>query len=50
MMGLGSYPSITLEQARKIAQQIKHDQITLNKIDPLTQKAEVLDKIRQKNN
>ena len=30
MMGLGSYPSISLEQARKVAQQIRTEQLTVN--------------------
>jgi len=47
MMGLGSYPDISLEHARKIAQQIKTDQIILQRIDPLAHKAEAIDKLRQ---
>ena len=49
-MGLGSYPDISLEQARKLAQQIKTEQITHHRIDPLAHKAEAKDKIRQRRN
>lgn len=39
-MGLGSYPDITLEQARKTAQELRSHQIKLRGIDPLAEKAQ----------
>lgn len=38
-MGLGSYPDVSLEQARKIAQDVRTNQVKLHGIDPLAQKA-----------
>jgi integrase len=39
LMGLGGYPDVSLEDARKLAQEIRTQQIKLRGIDPLVEKA-----------
>jgi integrase len=47
MMGLGSYPDVSLEDARKLAQEIRTQQIKLRGIDPLAEKATRKEQARQ---
>lgn len=47
MMGIGSYPDVSLEQARKVAQEVRTTQIKIKGVDPLAVKAAAKDEQRK---
>lgn len=47
-MGLGSYPDVSLEQARRTANEVRATKIKLQGIDPLTEKAALKAEAREK--